>query len=252
MSRVRAAIRWPIEWLPRLFYPEFCQICRRERAAPEDGFICRRCLSGEEGLKRVQPPFCGRCGLPFEGSITVEFSCWMCREHELHFRKARAAVQYLGVVREAIHRYKYNHHVWIERFLARLLCEAAAPEVSQAGYDGIVPIPLHWMRRLERSFNQAERLARALSQATGVPVQNRLLRRRTRTESQTRLSRSERAANMKRAFEYRGQGGLHGTKWVLVDDVVTTGATASACAKVLMDNGAAVVDVWSVARNVLR
>jgi ComF family protein len=238
--------------LLRLLYPEQCQICRAQPAAREDGYICQRCLGGKEGVAPVEAPFCGRCGLPFEGNITVEFTCWNCREHELHFRKARAAVQYLGVVREAIHRYKYNHHVWFERFLARLLCEKAAPLVTPADYDYIVPIPLHWTRRLKRSFNQAERLGLALSRATHVPLNSRLIRRRARTETQTRLGRKERALNMKRAFECRAPGSLKGLRLVLVDDVVTTGATASSCAKVLMDNGAALVDVWSVARNVLR
>lgn len=240
------------DWLLRLLYPEHCQICRARPAARIDGFICEPCLKGREGVKRIEPPFCGRCGLPFEGSITVEFTCWNCRENELHFRHARAAVQYSGVVREAIHRYKYNHHLWFERFLARLLCESAAPQICPAEYDLIVPIPLHWTRRLERSFNQAERLARSLSRTTGVPLHNRLLRRKHRTETQTRLGRSERAKNMKRAFDFRSQAPLQNARVVLVDDVVTTGATASACAKVLMDNGAAWVDVWSVARNVLR
>lgn len=238
--------------LLRLFYPEQCQICRAQAATREDGYLCQRCLSGKDGLIPVQPPYCGRCGLPFEGNITVEFTCWNCREHELHFRKARAAVQYSGVVREAIHRYKYNHHVWFEQFLGRLLCERAAGQVTNSDYDAIVPIPLHWTRRLQRSFNQAERLALALSQASGVPMNSRLLRRRVRTETQTRLGRKERARNMRQAFEYRAKAPLNGARLVLVDDVVTTGATASACAKVLMDNGAALVDVWSVARNVLR
>jgi predicted amidophosphoribosyltransferase len=91
-----------------------------------------------------------------------------------------------------------------------------------------------------------------LSAATGIPLSNRLLRRVQPTHTQTRLSRAERTENVKRAFTFRSRDRVDGARIILVDDVLTTGATASACAKLLQQNGASVVDVWTVARGILK
>ncbi|MGZ8900917.1 MAG: ComF family protein, partial [Limisphaerales bacterium] len=113
-------------------------------------------------------------------------------------------------------------------------------------------IPLHWLKRRDRTFNQSERIARHLSLATGIPLQTRLLKRVQPTQTQTRLSRAERTENVKRAFAFSGRDSMAGARIILIDDVLTTGATASACAKLLRQNGAAVVDVWTVARGILK
>ena len=112
----------------------------------------------------------------------------------------------------------------------------------------IVPVPLHGLKEQEREFNQAERLARRLGAATGIPVNARLLRRVTPTRTQTLLSRSERAANVRHAFAHREGHSARGRSIVLVDDVLTTGATTNACARVLRAAGASQVCVWTVAR----
>jgi ComF family protein len=235
-----------------LIYPNICQICRIEAAVRKDGFICPQCRLGADGVKPVRPPYCTCCGLPFEGAITISFKCANCHDRKIYFRSARAAAEFSGVVKAAIHSYKYNHAIWFEVFLGRLLAEEAGPALQDGDWDWIIPIPLHWTRRLERSFNQSERLARGLSRATGIPVNARFLRRKERTGTQARLSRLERAENVKRAFAFRGAAPLNGARIVLIDDVLTTGATASACAKVLLDHGASVIDVWTIARDVLR
>ncbi len=111
-------------------------------------------------------------------------------------------------------------------------------------------MPLHPTKKREREFNQAERLARRLSAATGIPVHTGLLRRVLPTRTQTLLTREQRAANMRHAFAPRGQPRLRGRRIVLLDDVFTTGATTSACARVLRRAGAAEVCVWTVARGV--
>jgi ComF family protein len=168
----------------------------------------------------------------------------------LHFRHARAAVVAQGPVREAIHRYKYGRAYWFEGFLAGLLNQVAGPELTAAGWDVIMPVPLHPLKRREREFNQAERLARRLSAATKIRMRRDVLSRPHHTETQTRLSREERARNMRGAFVVRDGIELHGERVVLVDDVLTTGATASACAEALTERGAGLVCVWTVARGV--
>lgn len=227
-------------------YPEVCQICREERATVADGLVCPTCW---RQVRFIRPPFCERCGLPFEGALTAAFECANCREMELHFSSARSAVAAGGLVLEVIHRYKYQRALWFEPFLADLLIREAAPVLRGGSWDWLVPVPLHPAKEREREFNQAERLARRLSKATNIPVHTRLLKRIEATRTQTRLTRSERAANVRRAFALRNRRQkLDGGRIVLLDDVFTTGATTSACARQLREAGAEEVCVWTVAR----
>jgi ComF family protein len=231
-----------------LVFPDLCQICRLERATVKEGYVCAACWSRPGGIRFIQAPYCKRCGLPFEGDIQNEFECGNCRELELHFVRARAAVAASGLVREIIHRYKYRSALWFEPFLGDLLIRQAADEVKREGWDLIVPVPLHPLKAREREFNQAERLARLLAIATGLPVRHAALARREATRTQTRLSRKERAANVRHAFAIRDGARFEGERIVLIDDVLTTGATTSECARILRGNGAGEVCVWTVAR----
>ena len=227
------------------FYPEICRFCGTERATAKEGFVCSRCWSQ---VRFIRPPFCGRCGLPFAGDITTEFECANCRGMELHFSSARSAVVARGIALEAVHRYKYSRALWFEPFLADLLVREAKPLLLGEPWDFIVPVPLHSLKEREREFNQAERLARHLSEAVNIPLNTRLLRRVTPTATQTLLTREQRAANMRGAFAVLEGTSLDGARVVLVDDVFTTGATTGACAKVLKSAGADEVCVWTVAR----
>ena len=228
-----------------LLYPEICQLCRAERATARDGFVGAKCWAH---VRFIRPPFCERCGLPFPGDITTKFDCTNCHELELHFSSARSAVVAKSVVLEAIHRFKYSHALWFEPFLADLLVREAAPELKTGNWDFIMPVPLHPLKLREREFNQAERLAAHLSRATDIPLNRKVLRRVNPTATQTRLTRNERAVNMKNAFAVRPGTRLDARRIVLVDDVFTTGATTNACAGALRQAGAAEVCVWTVAR----
>jgi len=227
------------------FYPEVCRLCEAEHATAQDGFVGARCWSQ---VRFIKPPFCERCGLPFEGDITTPFECTNCREMELRFTSARSAVVARGVVLEAIHRFKYQRQLWFENFLAGLFLREAAPALRGQNWNLIVPVPLHSVRQREREFNQAERLAARLSLAINIPLNQKLLRRVTPTATQTLLTRQQRAANMRGAFAPRPGLRLNGERVILVDDVFTTGATTSACAQALRAAGAGDVCVWTVAR----
>lgn len=228
-----------------LVYPDVCQICQSQRSEPALGYVCDGC---RQRVRFIRPPFCERCGLPYPGDLTGPFECANCRQMELHFRSARAAVVAGGVVLEVIHRYKYQRQLWFEAFLAGLLIGQAAPELARERWDWLVPVPLHPAKEREREFNQAGRLARRLGGAAGIAVEPRLLQRFRPTRTQTHLSRVERAENMRAAFRVRPGIHLGGRRIVLVDDVFTTGATTSACARALRAAGAAEVCVWTVAR----
>ena len=168
----------------------------------------------------------------------------------MHFVFARSAVVAKDVALEVIHRYKYSRALWFEPFLADLLIRATGTELTRANWDAIVPVPLHPTKEREREFNQAQRLAAGLSRATHIPLQTGWLNRVAPTRTQTLLTRNERAENVRRAFAARPALRLNGERIVLIDDVFTTGATTSACARVLKAAGAGDVCVWTVARGI--
>jgi len=228
-------------------YPEICQLCGEQHATAKEGYVCGCCRSH---VRFIKPPFCERCGLPFEGDLTTPFECANCREMELHFSAARSAVVAHGAVLETIHRYKYQRALWFEPFLAGLLLREAVPALRGQNWDLIVPVPLHPLKQREREFNQAERLAAHLGAATEIPLNPKLLQRVRFTNTQTRLTRQQRAANMRGALAMRHGARLDGERVILVDDVFTTGATTSACAQALLAAGADEVCVWTVARGI--
>ena len=228
-----------------LVYPEICQLCQTERANGREGLVCRKCWAR---IRFIRPPFCHRCGLPFAGDLTTQFTCTNCHDLELHFSSARSAVVAKTVVLEAIHRFKYQRALWFEYFLADLLVREAAPNLNNGDWDFIVPVPLHPLKFREREFNQAAILAGHLSRETQIPLAEDFLCRVEATATQTLLTREKRAVNMKDAFAVYPGMTLADKRIVLVDDVFTTGATTNACAKALRSAGASEVCVWTVAR----
>jgi predicted amidophosphoribosyltransferase len=173
MNSMAAGVQAWVNAALGFFFPEACQICGNERGTAADGFVGPQCWSQ---VRFIKPPFCQRCGLPFDGAITTSFECSNCREMKLHFRSARSAVAAKGPVLDAIHRYKYERALWFEPFLAGLLIRQAEPELRREKWDRIVPVPLHPAKKREREFNQAERIAARLGRATGIPVDRRLLK----------------------------------------------------------------------------
>lgn len=240
-------VRSTLDALLGLFYPERCQLCGSAHARLQQGLVCDAC---RESVVPLTQPACHRCGLPFPGDMQHRFDCPNCRDRNPAFSRARSAVHAKGTAREAIHLYKYHRAFWLEPFLRELWVPAALADLSQSAWDGVVPVPLHPVRQREREFNQAERLGLMLADALGVPLRLDLVRRRSVTSSQTRLSRSERADNVRNAFEPGTGDRIEGTRWVVVDDVLTTGATTDAVAAVLRRLGSADVVVWTFARGV--
>jgi len=231
-----------------LVYPRNCQFCRQPLTPTEPGVICAACLGGVDWIEQ---PYCDRCSLPFAGAVDGKFNCSYCADLDLHFRRAVAACRAKGIVRDAIHRFKYNRQMFFEPHLAAWLVRAGRERLDWNEVDVIVPVPLHPRKARERQFNQAEHLARAVHKAFGKPVIARGLKRVRDTKTQTLLDAAERRANLRRAFAPgRRAAELDGRRVVLVDDVFTTGATLDACARVLRQIGAADVVVLTVARGV--
>ena len=171
-----------------------------------------------------------------------------CGDRELSFQFATSAFRSRSVVRDLIHQFKYSRKTHLRRLLARMLAEGFRdPRVAALAPDAIVPVPLHPTRLREREFNQAEVLAELAAERLGLPVDNCLQRTRY-TLTQTDFHREERFANLEEAFALRRGAQVDGKVLALVDDVLTTGSTADACARVLREAGASAVVVITVAR----
>jgi ComF family protein len=188
--------------------------------------------------------------LPFAGVVTDRFSCGYCKDLKFHFSRTVSACRAGGIVRDSIHRFKYNREMYYGPHLVAWLLGAATRWIDWHAVDAIVPVPLYPRKQRAREFNQAEYLALGLSGEFKMPVLNRQLRRVKDTVTQTALDAKGRAANLRNAFATTNAGAFAGKRLVLVDDVFTTGATLDGCAKVLRVAGAKDVVALTVARGV--
>ncbi len=233
-----------IETTLGILYPHNCSLCAVPIPETRRGWICEAC---ESGVKYIRPPFCKRCGAPFPGEITTEFECFHCAGIKLHFETAVCATRAEGIARECIHNLKYRRHVWLDQHLAQWLGDASEERVRWDDVGAIVPVPLFPRREREREFNQAQLIAEHLARRFQKRLISRSLRRVRDTRTQTRLDRGERERNVYGAFAVRDTDVIRGRGIALVDDVYTTGATTSECARVLKKAGAELVIALAVA-----
>ena len=226
-----------------LLYPPHCAMCEADTAVGVH--LCAKCT---RDVDPVLEPRCQRCSQPFSGAITGTFTCSNCDDRKLHFDCAVAPYLSRKVVREFIHRFKYNKHYYLRHQLAEWMEHGLHDDrITRQQIDGFVPVPLHPTRQREREFNQADVLAGLLSKRTGTPLQRSLERTRY-TTTQTALDRDARMENLRGAFRVRHTADVTGRHLVLIDDVFTTGSTVDECSRVLREAGAASVRVLTVAR----
>jgi len=195
----------------------------------------------------VEFPFCRLCGEPVAGAVDSPFQCSNCRDRRWFLVSARAGYRAEGDVLEWIHHCKYRSHWHRLPQLGCWLFDGFERFYGDQTFDGMVPVPLHPRRFRSRGFNQARELARHLSRLTGVPVWCCLQRVRY-TTVQASLNRTERLKNCQKAFCLNGDFEISGARILLIDDVLTTGATVNECARVLKAAGARECRVLTVAR----
>ena len=176
--------------------------------------------------------------------LDEEGRCALCRRGLRGFDAAYSYGFYEDELRELIHLFKYGRVQPLAKPLGRMLAQAFPREEA---FDCIVPMPLHWRKRWQRGFNQSELLARDLGRRTNTPVKNALRRVRF-TAAQAGLTNAKRRLNVSGAFRPKKKGALNGLRVLLVDDVMTTGATAASCARALKMAGARSVTLLTVAR----
>ena len=200
-----------------------------------------------EGWSRIRfldGPVCDGCGAPFEYDLGAR--CAACVARPRAFDAARAACLYDETSRDPILKLKHADRTDLAPMLARWISRAASGLIEEA--DAIAPVPLHPLRLLRRRYNQAAEIARPLCELTGTPYLADALRRRRATPTQGGRSGSGRRRNVAGAFEVIKPEKVAGLRILLIDDVLTTGATAEACARALKGAGAARVDLAVVAR----
>jgi ComF family protein len=243
LSRLAAPLRHVFRFALDVALPPLCPSCREPLG---DGHgLCAGCWAK---LSFIEPPFCARLGIPFvydpgPGLLSMEAIA-----NPPAYDRARAAVRYDDVARALVHRFKYGDRLDLTPMLGQWIARAGRELTREA--DALVPVPLHWRRLWARRFNQSAALAFAVGRAAGVPVLAESLKRVKATPQQVGLDKTERAHNVQGAFRVppERKADVAGRRLILVDDVLTSGATVDACARALLRAGAAHVDVLVFAR----
>jgi ComF family protein len=249
----RAAIFWSVSALGQIanfLYPPRCAACGVRFTLDASARVCAQCLARMEPLGA---PLCERCGGPLESASTGAPECARCGRTPPHFRRARSVARYRTAAEDEpeslpalIRRHKYG----LDQSVGRALVEFLPAElpVEAAEIEVVIPVPLHRRRLWWRGFNQAAILAAEIARRIGAPLDTAALIRTRATRPQTARHHDDRIRNVRGAFVVRAPGRIAGRRVLLVDDVMTTGATVDECARTLVRSGATSVDVFTLAR----
>ncbi|NQV80855.1 MAG: ComF family protein [Alphaproteobacteria bacterium] len=238
-SRVaRNSIRATLDFVA----PGHCPACN---VRVHSAGLCGTCWSRAQF---VTAPICARCGLPFDYDVGASIWCGRCISQPPLYDRARAALVYGDISRNLILAFKHGDRLDLTPLILSWLLAAGRDLLTEA--DLVVPVPLHRRRLLRRRYNQSSVLAIALGSASGLSVCVGALQRTRNTQSQGSLSRQAREINVRGSINVNASARpcLAGRRVLLIDDVLTTGATATACARSLLAAGAARVDVLTLAR----
>ncbi len=234
--------------LTELIYPtpKECPVCRQEPSYQEG--IGENCL---RKICLVVPPICRNCGRPLRLKAENKGICSQCNENRYYFSKARAVGLYEGALREYLSELKYRYRPELGEALGKLMVEWVKLDLEFRKVNLIIPIPIHRLKLELRGYNQAEILANPLQRYLGIKLKNDIIIRDKLTESQNSLSKENRFSNIANAFRVINTKELSGASVLLVDDILTTGATASEAARVLLRAGALSVKVLTLAVGVM-
>jgi ComF family protein len=242
-ARLAASARRALSTVADFLVPAQCLACHT--AVDAQNMLCGGCW---RQMHFIRAPLCDRLGIPLPGGVaaTGRIVSSAALADPPDYDRARAVAHFTGTLRPLVHRLKYSDRQETRALFGTWLTEAGRELTANA--DVLIPVPLNRMRLLWRRFNQSALLAHEVSRQTGVPVDAMALIKRKPTPPQVGLTQAQRYDNVAGAFAVTqaGRDRIQGRHVVLIDDVITTGATVSACARVLRRAGAAHVDVLAL------
>ncbi|KKO17921.1 MAG: hypothetical protein B6D35_03430 [Candidatus Brocadia sp. UTAMX2] len=220
-----------------IFYSRSCLHCNSNLNSSYDLYLCADCT---KRISYVRAAHCIRCGAALgpHGISTAPEGCMQCEGRRLPFTTAISVTYYEGVIKTLIHKFKYSGQKFLFHTLNDIMLSQNAVKEIIPNIDVIVPVPLHWMKKMRRGFNQSELLAQGIQRYFSKPVSTNNLCRIRNTASQTQLSKRQRQVNIWNAFRVNDPESFREKRILLVDDVLTTGVTAAECAKKLKQSGA--------------
>ena len=227
-----------------LIYPDCCLLCGQPLAAEQARF----CLGCRQELFTDSHEICPRCAGAIGPFAIIEGRCHACRNEAFAFEQVLRLGRYDGLLRDVILRLKNQRGEGLAELLGECWANELAARFASLPFDAMVPVPLHWRRRWQRGYNQSAALCRGLATALHVPYHPSWLRRVRHTPRQASQTPAGRKANVRGAFRTRSGASVKGRAVLLVDDVMTTGATASEAARALRAGGAERVVVAVLAR----
>lgn len=243
LSQIAAVLKMPFRLMLDVGLPPLCPSCREP--VGDGAGLCAACWSK---LMPIERPFCEKLGIPFTYDPGPGIYSMQAIADPPAYSRGRAAVRYDEIARAMVHALKYGDRLDLAPVMARWMARAGDELLADA--EVVVPVPLHWRRMWARRFNQSATLAKVLATERGIPISFTALKRVKATPQQVGLSKAERATNVQGAFRVdpAGKAEIARRHVVLVDDVLTSGATVDACSRVLLRAGARQVDVLVFAR----
>lgn len=257
-----AVVRGGVTSLLNLVFPPACQLCWQDIESPTEVHVCGPCRA----QLKARRPLCSACAMPLPTLALPADGCPACQNEQFRFADVKAVGMYKGLLREAVLRMKKGHEEVLTLTMGCLLAETVnipgpaagqcGPPPGESGAGGkmcdrpdlVVPVPMHWTRRITRGTNPAEVLAEMVARKLGIPAATDLLNNRRKTRKQGTLLPDQRRRNVRKAFSVSAGYDIKDTYVLLVDDVMTTGATCNELSKMLRQAGARKVSVAVVAR----
>jgi len=235
-----------LKGLRNLIYPSYCLSCKDKiKTTPEQNLVCFECL---DKIEKNLPPFCLKCGRHLDAKAIQQNTCLSCCNENFYFDRAFSPCKYTSSIKQLIHEFKYNGKDYLGKPLGSLMNTFIKNySVPIEHLDFIIPVPLHKSRLREREFNQAEILSHQIAREFKKEILSEILVRNKPTQSQTELKIQDRQKNVDNSFWVNRPEFIKDANLLLIDDVLTTGATASQAAKTLKEAGAKIVLLMTLA-----
>ena len=225
-----------------LLFPKICETCEELLPARDEMGVCQNCVAK---VKKISPPFCPACG---RTSAAPNKRCGQCHREPFHFERAYAVLYYEGKTRRLLQAFKFRERKRLKKFFTDLLLEFLSNHLDISDFDILVSVPMDAQKENHRGFNQARLLCKQIAKKTSRDDFSACFIKKKSRKTQSLLTRSQRAKNIAGTFFVKKPGAFSGKKILLIDDILTTGFTASECAKTLKKDGAVSVTLLAAAR----